>query len=126
MTEKERNVYFTCINDAVITYANAEGRMEVRFINTKLRYPDTSNISEESYLNDYIENGLTDTVYSYVSGPELVTLGGKDYYMVRTEDNGYFKNLYVRRIDENFIVTISASGSAIADENDFANRFEAV
>ena len=126
MTEEERNVYFTSIDDAVVTYANAEGGMDVSFINTKLRYSDTPNISEESYLNDYIENGLTDTVYSYVSGPDLVTLGGKDYYMIRIEDDGYFQNIYVRRIDENFIIKISASGSAIADENDFAKRFEAV
>ncbi len=126
MTDEEKKVYFTGISDAVGTYSNAEGRIEVKFINTKLRYPDTPNMSEESFLNDYLESGLAGTVYSYVSGPEIVTLGGKDYYMMRTESNGYFNNVYVRRVDENFIVEIIASGTAVADENDFANRFEAV
>ena len=126
MTDEEKKVYFTGIADAVGTYANAEGRVEVKFINTKLRYPDTPNMSEESFLNDYLESGLAGTVYTYVSGPEIVTLGGKDYYMMRTENNGYSNNVYVRRIDENFIVEILASGSAVADEADFAGRFEAV
>ena len=126
MTDEEKKVYFTGISDAVGTYANAEGRVEVKFINTKLRYPDTPNMSEESFLNDYLESGLAVTVYTYVSGPEIVTLGGKDYYMMRTESNGYLKNVYVRRIDENFMVEILASGSAVADEADFASRFEAV
>jgi len=126
MTDEEKKIYFTGISDAVGTYANAEGRVEVKFINTKLRYPDTPNMSEESFLNDYLESGLAGTVYTYVSGPEIVTLGGKDYYMMRTESNGYLKNVYVRRVDENFMVEILASGSAVADENDFAGRFEAV
>lgn len=126
MSDEEKKVYFTGIADAVGTYANAEGRVEVKFINTKLRYPDTPNMSEESFLNDYLESGLAGTVYTYVSGPEIVTLGGKDYYMMRTESNGYLKNVYVRRIDENFMVEILASGSAVADEADFAGRFEAV
>ena len=115
MNERDKEVYFTGIEDAEICYSDMGGRISVWFYNVRLRCPLTPDMSAEEFLNRRFDEDYEKSGDPVVHTTETVIIGGQEYIKaVRTgviNDNA----VYARRIDDDFIMIVNATGNAAAD-----------
>ena len=91
------------------------GRISVWFYNVRLRCPLTPDMSTEEFLNRRFEEDYEKSGDPVEHTTETVSIGGQEYIKaVRTGVLNY-NVFYARRIDDDFIMVINATGDATAD-----------
>ena len=115
MSEEEKSRFMTGTLDTSVRYTDLGGDVSIWYYDTKLRYPETPDISAE----DFIQKEFFEADYEIrpkdMEGPEKVTVGGMDYVRFSWTSLGHPYCMYVRRIDDDFIVKIDAAEDAIGD-----------
>ena len=111
----------------------------VTYYNTKLMFPDEENVTEDHF----IEKGdivlpatdseeelqqILDEEGAVVTGPEKITMGGKEYSKVFIKLEGYGLDLiyYVRKIDDDFTLVIMSQGETGFDHTKFEKSVSSV
>ena len=123
MYEEERDHYLTAVKDASVSYGDPYGSINVWFYNIKERYPKTENMSAEDFIRREFRNDHGKGDLEEISGPDAVTICGKEYLRIASADSSNPYSSYVRKIDDTYIVVINAVGSAV---DDIESRFEAI
>ena len=125
MSEAEKETYFTGTLDASACYGedmeNAK-YVDVWFFNTKLRYPDAPDITAAEFMQRNELSFSPDIEATDISAPETVELCGKSY--IKASYTVFDQNHinYVRRINDDYIMSIRVSGFT---PEDFESRLEA-
>ena len=115
MSEEEKIFFKTGFLDASVRYSDFGGYVSIWYYNTKLRYPDTPDISAEEFIQkEFFESDYQIRPKDMV-GPEKVTVGGNEYMRFSYTSLEHPYCMYVRRIDDDFIVKIDASEDTIDD-----------
>ena len=120
---EDKAFYLTGIKDASVTYENAEGSMFIWFYNVKLRYPETPGMTVEDFIQKEFMDQSSDVKKTIISGPETVNICGSEYTKITWSSFDYPHSTYFRKIDDDFIITVNAMGTAV---DDLESRFEPV
>ncbi|WP_019680265.1 hypothetical protein [Ruminococcus flavefaciens] len=126
MAAEDRWQAMCFIDDGELINTDTATCVSFQFCNTKLRFAEMGDMSESSYINSYVM-AYADLLGQTFSTPESVTLGGTTFQKVRVygeDKNTPIHVIYVRKIDSDFILEISASLSAIGDEATFESHIE--
>ena len=115
MNERDKGIYFTGIEDAEVCYSDMGGRINIWFYNVRLRCPLTPDMSAEEFLNRRFEEDYKKSGDPVEHTIENVSIGGQEY--IKAVRTGVLNDnvVYARRIDDNFIMVINATGNAAAD-----------
>ncbi len=117
MSPEDKDFYLTGILDASASYSEDTDSVkmaDVWFYDTKLRYPETPDISPEEFIRRS-ELELTDIEVTDVSGPEEVTISGVSYCKASYNAFSQHHISYARRIDDEHIMVIRTSGFSAED-----------
>ena len=102
--------------------------VDIGFHNIKRLHPDNADMTAE----DFIETDVIAPVRALdvnITEPEKVKLGGREFTKVKISektDANTYQNLYASRIDDDFIMFITAFPGKIGDEAAFESCFEAI
>ena len=126
MSEAEKEIYSTGTLDAAACYGEDIDNVKyvnVWFFNTKLRYPDAPDITAAEFMQRNELSFSPDIEATDISAPETIELCEKSYirasYTVSDQNNV----IYVRRINDDYIMAIRTSGFS---PEDFESKLEAV
>ena len=123
MYEEERDYYLTAVKDASVSYGDPHGSISVWFYNIKERYPKTENMTAEDFIQREFRNDHGSGDLEEINGPDAVNICGKEYLRFSSVSSTDPYSTYVRKIDDTYMVMISATGSAA---DDIESRFEAI
>lgn len=123
MSEDEKAFHKTGVLDACVCYDDAIKRVDVWFYDTKLRYPDTPDISAEELLRRYELTFSEDTEVSAIGTPETVDICGKSYVRVNYTIYSQDHISYARRIDDEHIMLIRTSNLSAEEFESFIEAF---
>lgn len=102
--------------------------VDIGFHNIKRLHPDKADMTAE----EFIEQDVIAPVRALdvdITEPETVKLGGREFTKVKISektDADTYQNLYASRIDDDFIMFITAFPGKIGDEAAFESCFEAI
>ena len=102
--------------------------VDIGFHNIKRLHPDNADMTAE----EFIEEDVVAPVRALdvdITEPETVKLGGREFTKVKISektDANTYQNLYASRIDDDFIMFITAFPGKIGDEAAFESCFEAI
>ena len=123
MSAEEKSFYMTGIIDAACCYGDEIKRVDVWFYNTKLRYPETPDISAEEFMQRDELNFSSDVDVTDITTPERVSICGNEYIRASYTAFSQAHISYARRIDDNYIMIIRTSGFSA---DDIESRIEAL
>jgi len=104
-------------------FANNNDCMYIRFINTKKAFPDVEEITVEKMLDDnreWTDKFTADAgIVPEWKEREIISLGGEEYTRDAYTIGSDYCYLYMRRIDDDFICSISINGKSIDKTTDY-------
>ena len=126
MSEAEKETYFTGTLDASACYGEDfenVNYVNVWFFNTKLGYPDDPDITAAEFMQRNELSFSPDIEATDISAPETIELCDKSY--IRASYTAFDQNhvIYVRKINDDYIMAIRTSGFS---PEDFESKLEAV
>lgn len=116
------------ITEAEIFEPDTMTIVDIGFHNMKRLHSDKPDITEE----EFIEQDVVAPVRALdvnITEPEKVKLGGREFVKVKISeknDADTYQNLYASRIDDDFMLFITAFPGKIGDEATFESCFEAI
>lgn len=102
--------------------------VDIGFHNVKYLHPDHADMTADEFIEEDVVAPVRQLDVN-ITEPETVKLGGREFTKVKIsekEDADTYQNLYASRIDDDFIMFITAFPGKIGDEAKFESCFEAL
>lgn len=116
------------ITEAEIFEPDTMTIVDIGFHNIKYLHPDHADMTAGEFIEEDVVAPVRQLDVN-ITEPETVKLGGREFTKVKIsekENEGTYQNLYASRVDDDFIMFITAFPGKIGDEAKFESCFEAL
>lgn len=125
---KEKKQLMAKITEAEIFEPDTMTIVDIGFHNIKRLHPDKADMTADEFIEEDVVAPVRQLDVN-ITEPETVKLGGREFTKVKIsekKDADTYQNLYASRIDDDFIMFITAFPGKIGDEAKFESCFEAL